>query len=160
MRQPSQSASIAVAGGLDAPVIATLHGETVGDGQWSEAAVARLIGSDGGFAHLATGRAYGEVMPLGFAFARVVADEAELLGIGVLPAARGHRLGRRLLDAALARAHAGGARRMVLEVRQDNSAAQALYRGAGFAAAGTRPGYDRTADGAPVDADILARPLP
>ncbi len=159
MRQPSDSARIAAAGGLDASVIAALHAETVGDGQWPERALVRLIESETGFARLATGRAYGETMPLGFAFARVVMDEAELLGIGVLPAARQRGLGARLLADALATAGHRGAVRMVLEVRRDNAAAQRLYAAAGFEAVGHRPGYGVTPDGRRVDADVLARRL-
>lgn len=159
MRQPSDAAWIAAAGGLDAAVIAALHAETVGEGQWSEPGLARLIESDTGFARVATGRTYGELMPLGFAFARVVADEAELLGIGVLPAARGKGLGRRLLDDVLATAAERGATRMVLEVRRDNAIAQRLYAAAGFARVGGRPGYYATADGQGGDADVLARTL-
>ncbi len=159
MRQPSDSAWIAPAGGLDAPMIAGLHAETVGDGPWDEGALRHLLESGDGFARVATGRAYGESMPLGFAFARVIADEAELLGIGVLPAARGRGLGGRLLADVLATAGQRGARRIVLEVCHENAAAHRLYTAAGFTRVGTRPGYYATRDGAPADAEVLARAL-
>ncbi len=93
-----------------------------------------------------------------FGLARVVADEAELLTLAVHPERRRRGLGRALLAALGRAAAARGARRMLLEVAADNAPALALYRGAGFAPVGRRPGYAR-GGGEAVDALILARAL-
>lgn len=92
---------------------------------------------------------------LGFLLGRVVADEAEVLTLAVDPAARRQGTGARLVAAFLAHAAARGAARAFLEVAEDNSAAIALYRGAGFTEVGRRRGY--AAPG--VDALVLARGL-
>lgn len=96
----------------------------------------------------------------GFALIRVVADEAELLTLAVLPRARLRGLGRALLAAAEARAAAAGAARIFLEVAEDNAPARALYVAAGYAAAGRRPGYFVLPGGESVDALVLHRALP
>ncbi|MBI4082416.1 MAG: ribosomal protein S18-alanine N-acetyltransferase [Candidatus Lambdaproteobacteria bacterium] len=70
-----------------------------------------------------------------------VADEAELYRIGVVPEHRRNGQGRRLLAHWLGWLRARGIRRVALEVRADNMAAQALYRAVGFREAGRRPGY-------------------
>lgn len=96
-------------------------------------------------------------MPEGFALGRVVVDEAELLTIAILPQHQGKGLGQELLASFLARAWAQGARTVFLEVAEDNTAARALYRRAGFAEAGRRRGYYSGTDGAKIDALVLRR---
>jgi ribosomal protein S18 acetylase RimI-like enzyme len=59
--------------------------------------------------------------------------EAQLDDLFVVPAARGHELGRALLRFALARARARGALRFGLNTNERNEAAQALYRSEGLA---------------------------
>ncbi len=100
----------------------------------------------------------GEEKPLGFALQRTVADEAELLLIAVDPAARRKGIGQLLLDRFLAAAHHDGASRAHLEVR-DGNPALAMYRRAGFSAAGRRRKYYRGSDGSEYDALTLARKL-
>lgn len=94
----------------------------------------------------------------GFALARIAADEAELLLIGVRPSCRRQGLGRALLRHTMAAARARGARLLHLEVRQGNEAAE-LYRQAGFVQVGRRPDYYRGADGALFDALSLSMTL-
>jgi ribosomal-protein-alanine N-acetyltransferase len=78
---------------------------------------------------------------LGYALMRAVMDESELLNIAVAPSARRRGVGIALLRAAMATCAAHGAERMLLEVRQSNVAARALYEAHGFAAVGRRRGY-------------------
>jgi ribosomal-protein-alanine N-acetyltransferase len=68
--------------------------------------------------------------------------------------ARRAGLGRFLLETALARARRAGARLALLEVREGNLGARALYRASGFAEIGRRREYYTN----PVeDALILSR---
>ncbi|WP_375497020.1 ribosomal protein S18-alanine N-acetyltransferase [uncultured Jatrophihabitans sp.] len=78
---------------------------------------------------------------LGWAGVRVVADEAEVLTVGVVPGARRTGLARRLLAGLLDAAAAKGAKDVYLEVRVDNVAARSLYRSEGFDDVGVRRGY-------------------
>lgn len=94
----------------------------------------------------------------GFALWRVLGDEAELLLIAVAAARRRQGHGAALLARAEAGARAAGARRMILEVAEDNAAAGALYHRAGYAVIGVRPGY-YTRPGGAVAARVLARPI-
>lgn len=93
---------------------------------------------------------------LGWAGVMVVADSAEILTVGVVPAARRRGIARRLLDGLLAEACQRSAAEAFLEVRVDNDAAQALYASAGFAEVGLRRGYY---DGGRVDAVVMRREL-
>lgn len=82
----------------------------------------------------------------GYAVVSVVDVDAELQRIAVPEPLRRQGIARSLLDAVRARAAEGGAQRLLLEVREDNIAAQAFYGRNGFAELGRRPRYYR--DGA------------
>ncbi|MGP3695769.1 GNAT family N-acetyltransferase [Rhodobacter sp. NSM] len=97
--------------------------------------------------------------PQGFLMGRAVAGEAEILTLAVAPEARRRGLGARLTAAFLRAAGARGAESAFLEVAADNAAAIALYTAAGFAEAGRRRGYYRTAEGRPLDALVMSRTL-
>jgi ribosomal protein S18 acetylase RimI-like enzyme len=58
--------------------------------------------------------------------------------MAVLPKYRGQGIGRRLLDACLAKAKSKGITRVELEVRIDNSQAIKLYEKAGFSREGVK----------------------
>ncbi|WP_116090545.1 GNAT family N-acetyltransferase [Sphingomonas crusticola] len=94
----------------------------------------------------------------GFALSRLLIDEAELLLLAVDPDARGHGVGRALIERTVAIAAGKGAHRLLLEVRDDNPALE-LYRGAGFGEIGRRRDYYHGADGTTRDALTLARPI-
>ncbi len=91
----------------------------------------------------------------GLVLSRVALDEAEILTIGVVPAARRQGLGAALLGAALAGALARGAATMFLEVAADNEAAVTLYASLAFLPVGRRRDYY----GRGRDAQVLRRPL-
>jgi len=55
-----------------------------------------------------------------------------ILGIGLLPDARGHGIGARLLESAIATAWSRAQTRIELTVRDDNGTARALYERFGF----------------------------
>ncbi len=143
------------AGLLDAPVIARMHAACFDVEPWSEQDVAELLAMPGAIAVLALKG--GE--PLGFALARVAAEDCELLSIAVLATARRAGIGCGLLHAVFRRAAAAGAARLFLEVAEDNRAARALYRREGFTRIGRRKGYYRRPNGPAGDAVVLARAL-
>lgn len=92
---------------------------------------------------------------VGFAGVWLMVDEAHITTFGVHPEWRRQGIGRRLLLRLLELAVELGARRMTLEVRVSNLAAQALYRSFGFEVAGRRPRY-YTDDG--EDALVMSTP--
>ena len=91
----------------------------------------------------------------GFVLLQVAADEAEILTLAVRSSARRRGTGSRLVVAAGVRASAMGARRLFLEVAEDNAAARALYATLGFEPAGRRRRYYARKDGPAVDALLL-----
>jgi ribosomal-protein-alanine N-acetyltransferase len=95
----------------------------------------------------------------GFALIRIAADEAELLTIAVDPKWRGRGVGQALLRAAFDDLLLSPARRMFLEVSEDNAAAIKLYSREGFATISSRKGYYPKPDGSQATALVMARDL-
>ena len=93
---------------------------------------------------------------LGYAGLDHGGDVADVMTVAVTPAARGRGLGRRLLDELEARAAAGRAASVMLEVRADNAAAIGLYERAGYAVVSTRRRYYQPGD---VDALVMRKKL-
>lgn len=91
----------------------------------------------------------------GFALARVVAGDGELLLLAVRPQARRKGVGAVLLRSVIADARARSAGRMHLEVRAGNPAVD-LYLGHGFQKVGERRAYYRGATGRQHDAHTYA----
>jgi len=79
----------------------------------------------------------------GYALASVAADQGEILNLAVDPLARGHGLGRRLVDALLEMFRRERVTSVFLEVRQSNEVAIRLYRRAGFRPQSSRKRYYR-----------------
>lgn len=145
------SRTITAAGADAAGLLAALHAEAFPHDPWSEDAMTRLLAMPGAFAVLAVENDD----PAGLVLARVAADEAEIVTLGVVPRFSRRGIGRRLVSAAVDRAASLGAARLFLEVGTGNLAARGLYDALGFREVGRRPGY--YADG--EDAVVLARPL-
>lgn len=93
---------------------------------------------------------------LGWAGIRIVADTAEVLTVGVVPAARRHGIGARLLAMLLDEARRRDVTEAFLEVRVDNTAAQKMYERSRFVRVGIRRGYY---DGGRVDAVVMRKQL-
>jgi ribosomal protein S18 acetylase RimI-like enzyme len=74
----------------------------------------------------------GAIVAAAVVFLRRGSDLARLYSIAVDPDWRGHGLGAALLTRVERAARTAGARGLRLEVRADNTAAQALYAGAGY----------------------------
>ena len=93
---------------------------------------------------------------LGFAMARLVADEAELLLLAVKNAGQGRGVGKILLEHFEDEAIGRGATRLHLEVREGNHALS-LYERAGFGLVGRRRHYYCGQKGDRYDALTLAK---
>jgi ribosomal-protein-alanine N-acetyltransferase len=96
--------------------------------------------------------------PLGFALARTVAGEAELLLLAVADGAQGSGIGTILLEAFVADGRTAGLGRLHLEVRDGNRAVE-FYRRNGFATVGRRREYYRGTDSKRYDALTMAMEL-
>lgn len=119
---------------------------------WTSAQCAGLLSMPGVWLSLAR---QGPVV-VGFALARAVADEAELLLLAVRSTVQRRGIGKILLDRFESEAQARGAARLHLEVREGNHALS-LYERAGFGLVGRRRNYYSGHAGAAYDALTLAK---
>jgi len=87
----------------------------------------------------------------GYIVTWIIVEDAEIANLAVAPDWRARGVGGRLLDAAVAEAVTSGVRRLHLEVRESNRAAQLLYGSRGFVAVGRRKNYYRS----PVEDALL-----
>lgn len=92
---------------------------------------------------------------LGFALARSVADEAELLLIAVRPASQRSGAGKTLVGKIVSNYASKAIKKIHLEVRTDNPAL-AFYGRLGFVQSGLRRNYYRRSDGQFTDAATLS----
>jgi ribosomal-protein-alanine N-acetyltransferase len=136
--------------------IAGLHAGEF-DPAWDAASVSKMMENPGSTVLVArTGFPKASV---GFVMAQLAADEAEILSIAVEESWQRKGLGRRLVDGIVRALATAGARRVHLEVAEDNAAALALYGRCGFTATGRRKGYYTQGRKTPVDALVLTRTL-
>lgn len=82
-------------------------------------------------------------------------EEAQVLNVAVAPEQRGNGIARMLLEVAVATARQRGAEVLVLEVRESNRVAIALYESFGFVRYFVRPGYYEGTE----DAILMEKPL-
>ncbi len=150
------SLTIRPAESFDIPVLAALHAvcfTAAWDQHWTEQSFKDVLAMPGAGALIA---AIGNE-PVGFAVARIAADEAELLLIATRPDYRRFGHGRALLDHMLTVLKRGGAGQVFLEVAESNTAGLRFYESLGFRAVGRRPDYFRGES--TVDALVLARAI-
>ena len=150
-------------------MLAELHAACF-DERWDAPALASLLAMPGALAFLAAG-------PLGagesghppgeqprtsspWASSSFAPSPArrEIISIGVRPETRRAGIGRRLMEAALAAAAAGGAERLFLEVAADNWQALGLYLSYDFTEVGRRPNYYQR-NGGGIMALVLSKPV-
>ena len=125
------------AGLNDAPGISALE-QAAAHAPWSERAVAAMLDQD-------TTEAWIECLgePVAYLLTSRVLDEAEVLTVGTSPTHRRQGHARALLEHAAAWWVSVGVCRAHLEVREDNTAALALYHRLGWTPAGRRRRYYR-----------------
>lgn len=135
---------IRAAGTADIEALVALEDECEGADAWSRTLLADgLAGTVPTVSYLV---AEGEGGIVGYAVVSCVDDIAELQRIGVTAELRRAGVGSRLLGEALVVARREGTQRLLLEVREDNRAALAMYAAHGFVEIDRRPRYYR--DGA------------
>jgi ribosomal-protein-alanine N-acetyltransferase len=139
----------------DMEMLAAMHAACFSE-PWSADAFGRLLQTPGTFARIAEH----DGAACGFILARAVANEAEILSIGVLPLARRRRVGEGLVRAAAEQAASMAAGIIFLEVGADNQAARNLYRLLGFRQIGVRRAYYGQPDGTLEDALALSADIP
>lgn len=133
----------------DAPDMAAVHAQAF-DKPWDETDFEDLLEGEGIFGIVAR-----DAVPAGVLICRAVAGEAEILTVGVAPAARRLGVGRALMETAIARARAMDAREMLLEVDVASVGAVALYAGLGFVQTGLRRGYYDRGEAGLADALVM-----
>lgn len=137
----------------DTDAIAASEAANLGADAWSYGLVAEGVAGRLPTVHYLVAEDDGRVV--GHAVASIVADIAELQRIAVAEDVRRTGVATALLDDVVALAAAGGADRVLLEVREDNVAALGFYARQGFVEVDRRPRYYR--DGA--TAVVLRRAL-
>jgi ribosomal-protein-alanine N-acetyltransferase len=111
--------------------------------RWLERDYARLLDDSGGVILVAEMPTLDPPRVIGFAAFHRIIDEAEVFNMAVDPDFRRLGAGRELLREARERLMAVGAKRVYLEVRHSNKAAQNLYYSVGFAIHSLRKDYYR-----------------
>jgi [ribosomal protein S18]-alanine N-acetyltransferase len=136
----------------DASAIAEIHAELF-EGAWSASALSTMITSPPALAFVAED----DGTVVGFIIANSVADETEILSIGVAKRVQRSGLATALLTTLMEAAHRREPGRIFLEVAEANAPARALYQRCGFGVVGRRRAYYARADGSQEDALVLAR---
>ena len=157
----TEPARVRAATMAQAPAIAALEAACLGADAWSEVLVAEgLSGRTESVHFLVLGESVAARVVFGgpvagYAVVAVAGDIAELQRIAVDPAHRRTGVATALLAEAVRLGRAGGANRLLVEVREDNSPALGFYADAGFVEIDRRARY--YSDGA--SALVLRLPL-
>ncbi len=140
----------------DESLLVAMEKEAFGAAAWPNASIANSFMEP--FTHVLIAQISSELpssRALGFLVWRQIADEAEVLSIGVRPSVRQQGVGLKLMAAL---GDAGCAKRLaraLLDVDINNGAALALYHACGYHRIGLRPRYYRNG----ADAVIMAKTL-
>jgi ribosomal-protein-alanine N-acetyltransferase len=132
----------------------TLHGRCFEE-KWTAESLSQLVASPG-----VTLLILGDhLAPEAMGIVRYTLDEAEILTICVDPARRQRGLGRKLMSGLTGIARTNGARKVFVEVREDNIHANSLYISLGFTQISRRAGYYKNANRAATDALVLVNEI-
>lgn len=141
----------------DIEIVSKIHAKCFFDA-WPPPMMHQILAMPGAFGYVARRAGFGSA--IGFALARVVADECELLSLGVEPSYRSQGIGAKLLSTSIFRAKSEKARWFFLEVAEDNKSALQLYRNYGLTRVGQRLDYYTNADGSQTNALTMRCALP
>ncbi len=133
--------------------IASLHAKLFNP-PWDATAIKSLLEHPAATSLIAVAGGQKKVV-IGFLIGQLAADEAEILSIGVSPDWQRVGLATGLLEGLTRAARRGDAKRIFLEVAEDNTAGLALYRKLGFTEAGRRKRYYERPGSTAVDALTL-----
>lgn len=139
----------AAAAGLAQP-LSQLHRSCFPADPWPPESIAEIMAITGFFGFVA----WDADAAVGLALAQGLGEDCEILALGVAPDARRAGVGSALLASVADDARRRGARRLFLEVADDNRDARALYAAGGFVQIGRRTNYYRR-PGGPADALVL-----
>jgi len=153
MSLPAQLMTLIEADQRHVDALAALH-RALFDPPWDCASFNALMEQPGSLALLAVSG--DEAHPVGFILGRVVADEAEILSLGVAAEWQRRGIAAQLVAGLAKRAGERGASRIFLEVAADNHPARQLYLAQGFGEVGRRTGYYDRQHQPRVDALIMA----
>lgn len=137
---------------LAAPDLAELHATCFPDQPWDAKAFEAFLAQPS--THLVQ-----SACRQAFALIQLVPPEAEILTLCVAPEARREGQARSLLQHLNTLCRTQNATHIFLEVAADNTAAQALYRHAGYAETGRRKAYYARSGAPAVDAVMMQRAL-
>ncbi len=121
----------------DIPALVTIENTCFSD-PWSEGAIRETLESPHACLLCACTE---EDIPVGYVGAYLIAGEADITNVAVLPAYRRLGIGRAMLQAMLAYCRTREIEAIHLEVRVSNTAAIALYEAEGFVRVGLRKSY-------------------
>jgi [ribosomal protein S18]-alanine N-acetyltransferase len=136
---PKLDTQIRAACPADIPSIVGLERQASSAAHWPESFY-RAIFEGGGAVRIFRVAEAGGLLQ-GFLLARVIADECELENIIVAEASQRRGFGSKLIRALVEAARDQNATRILLEVRESNASARALYEKCGFALTGRRKAY-------------------
>lgn len=148
--------SILWAGVECAEELARLHAPLFSSA-WDAVSFKALLDHPGSTAFIA--RAGEPLATAGFILGRLIADEAEILTLGVCESWQRRGIGQRLVEALGRAARKAEARRLYLEVAASNATALRLYQKLGFAEIGRRKDYYERPGNPPEDAINLSLAL-
>lgn len=140
----------------DVAAVAALEAVCLGPDAWSEALVEQGVVGSLPTIHYLVDRDGDTVVA--YAVVSVAGDVAELQRVAVDQGHRRRGIATRLLDEVLRKSAADGAERLLLEVREGNAAAIALYAARGFEEIARRPRYYRDGAAALVLSLPVTRP--
>lgn len=137
----------------DADAIAALDERIFGPVAWSQIVVAGALDTVDGSRYAVV--AVNGPSLVGYGFVSVVGDVGDVQRLAVDPSSQRRGVGGSLLDRMLLECADRGVERVLLEVAEDNPAAQALYAAHNFSEIARRPRYYCGR----VDAIVMARRL-
>lgn len=144
--------AITVAGPSAAELLAALQSASFDGECWTAGSWSTLLHQPGVVAHVAQPP---NDDPVGMLLTRVIANQAEVLTVGVLPPFRRRGVARALMAEFLRVCRHDAVTEVALEVAADNPVAAAFYKSLGFRPAGRRRNYYKTRAGTAVDAAIM-----